>query len=766
VEPPFRGKVGRTVSESTPAWQPQPTAPKGAPNILYIVLDDVGFAALECYGSPVIKTPHLDKLAGGGLRYSNFHTTALCSPSRSCFLTGRNHHSNHMGSISELSTGFPGYDGRVPLAHAFLSEMLTPFGWAAFALGKWHLTPSEEMTLAAPRKSWPLGRGFERYYGFLGGDTDQWYPWLTHDNHMISAPKTPDQGYHLVPDMTAKAKEFIADLKQGAPDRPFFMYYCPGACHAPHHVPQDWIAKYKGKFDAGWDDYREKALANQIKMGICPPGTKLSPREEFTPPWASLNPEQKEVYAHEMEVYAAYLSYVDHYVGELVSFLEDIGELDNTLIITVSDNGASPEGGPDGSFSEILMVNNIPQPLDLAKKRLKEWGGPQTYPHYSWGWAWATNTPFRRWKEVVARGGTSDLSIVHWPKGIKTKGEIRHQFIHAIDLVPTVLDVLNLKMPTSINGVAQAPIEGVSFAKTFNDPKAAVPREAQYFEMLGSRAIQLDGWRAYVPGPSWPLGKQVTPEYLEKQPWMLFNLNEDFSESTDVAAQNPAKLEQLKQEWFMQASKYHVFPVDGSFVLRQMTPRPQLSPPRSQYVYYPGTGEVDGSAADVRNRSHSITAEVEISKGGAQGVLLCNGGSFAGYSLFINKDRKLQYSHNYCGIEEYKVISDQQVPAGKVTLRMEFKKTGTANFLVGSGSPGTATLFINGKLVGEGKIPVIVPIGYALSGDGLSCGRDTMSAVSADYAGSEFPFTGGLIRRVIVDLANDQDTPPLAKFRD
>jgi arylsulfatase A-like enzyme len=764
-EPPFKGKIGRTVSESVPYWPPQPAAPKGAPNVLYIVLDDVGFAALECYGSPVIKTPHLDKLAAGGVRYNNFHTTALCSPSRSCFLTGRNHHSNAMAGITEISTGYPGYNGRVPLSHGLLSEMLTPFGWAAFAIGKWHLTPVEEMGLAAARKWWPLGRGFERYYGFLGGDTDQYYPWLVYDNHFVQPPKTPEQGYHCVPDLVDKAKEFIADLKQGAPERPFFMYFCPGACHAPHHVPPDWIAKYNGKFDAGWDDYREKALANQIKMGICPPGTKLSPGDEFTPPWDKLTAEQKKVYAHEMEVYAAYLSYVDHSIGELVAFLEELGQLDNTLIIAVSDNGASPEGEMNGSPSEILWLNNIPQTVELAAKHLKEWGGPRTYPHYSWGWAWATNTPFRRWKEVVARGGTSDLCIVHWPKGIKEKNAIRQQFVHAIDLVPTTLDALNLKMPTSINGVAQAPIEGVSFATTFDYPKAPLPREAQYFEMLGSRAIQLDGWRAYVPGPSWPLGKQVTADYLDKAPWMLFNLNDDFSESTDVADKYPAKLAQLKQEWYIQASKYKVFPVDGTTTMRLMSPRPQLSPPRDKYVYYPGTGEVDAGRVDIRNRSHSITADVEIPKGGAQGVLLCDGGSFAGYSFFLNKDRKLQYSHNYCMIEEYKVISPTEVPDGKVTLRMEFEKTGPPDFKTGQGSPGTVRLFINGKAVAEGKIPVTVPIGYSLSGDGLSCGRDTLSAVSRDYAGSEFPFTG-TIRRVVVDVGNDQHPAPKEKFRD
>jgi arylsulfatase len=763
-EPPFKGRIGRTMSESTPDWPPLARAPKGAPNVLFIVLDDVGFAALGCYGSPVCKTPHMDKLAKNGLRYNNFHTTALCSPTRSCLLTGRNHHANAMGCITEGSTGFPGYNGRIPLANGFLSEMLTPFGWSTFAIGKWHLTPNEDMNLACNRKWWPLGRGFDRFYGFLGGETDQYYPWLTYDNHFVKAPKTPEEGYHNVPDLVDKAKEFIADLKQVAPERPFFMYFCPGACHAPHHVPKEWIAKYKGKFDAGWDDYREKTLANQIAMGICPPGTKLSPHDPEVPYWAKLTKQQKEVYAHEMEVYAAYLSYVDHYIGELVAFLGEMGQLDNTLIITVSDNGASPEGGPDGSFNENLFFNNAPQPLSLNLKHLKQWGGPSTYPHYSWGWAFATNTPFRRWKREVARGGISDLCIVHWPRGIKEKNAIRQQFTHAIDLVPTVLDVLHLKMPTSINGVAQSQLEGVSFAKTFDDGAAKVPREAQYFEMLGTRSIYLDGWRAYAPWQQF--GTQITPKDLDTAKWMLFNINEDFSESTDVAEKYPLKLTQMKQLWYMQAQKYKVLPLDASGVQRIATPRPQISAPRDRYVYYQGTGEVEAAnAADVRNRSHSITADVVIPKEGAQGVLLAAGGSFGGYTFFVNKEGKLQFSHNYLGIDEYKVISDAKVPTGKVTLRMAFKTTGPPDFKEGKGAPGTATLFINGKQAGQGDIAVTVPIAYGLSGDGLSCGRDTCSAVSADYMGSEFPFTG-VIRRVIVDVGNDQHPTPQPKDRD
>jgi arylsulfatase A-like enzyme len=761
-EPPFKGKIGRTIGESTSAWPPLARAAKGAPNVLYIVLDDVGYAALGCYGSPVCKTPHLDKLAKHGLRYNNFHTTALCSPTRSALMTGRNHHSNAMACITEGSTGFPGSYGRIPLANGYLSEMLTPFGWSAFAIGKWHLTPAEDMNLAGNRKWWPLGRGFDRFYGFLGGEVDQWTPWLAHDNHFIKPPKTPEQGYHNVPDLTEKAKEFIADVKQVAPERPFFLYFCPGACHAPHHAPKEWIDKYKGQFDSGWDDYREKALANQIKMGICPAGTKLSPHDPDVAYWDKLSALEKKVYARQMEVYAAYLSYADHYIGELTAFLESMGELDNTLIMVVSDNGASAEGGPHGSFNENLFFNGVPDTLQQNLKHFDQWGGPSTYPHYSWGWTFATNTPFRRWKREVTRGGTADLCIVHWPKGIKAKDAIRPQFVHAIDLVPTTLDVLKLKMPTAINGVAQNPLEGVSFAATFDNAKALLPREAQYFEMLAQRAIYLDGWRAYSP---WEFGKDITAKDLTNERWMLFHIDSDFSEANDVAAENPAKLEELKQLWWAQASKYKVLPLDGRGIARFATPRPEMSAPRDQYVYYPGTGEMEASnAVDVRNRSYSITADVEISKEGAEGVLLAHGSSFGGYSFFVNKTGKLQFSHNYLGLEEFKVVSSAKVPAGKVALRWEFTRTGAPDFKRGKGAPGNGKLFINGQEVGQGNIAVTCPLAYGLSGDGLSCGRDTLTPVSADYT-SEYPFTAA-IRRVVVDVGADRHPAPAPAQRD
>ena len=761
--PPFKGKIGRTIDESTSDWPPLARAPKGAPNVLYIVLDDVGYAALGCYGSPVCKTPNMDKLAKNGVRYNNFHTTALCSPSRSCLMTGRNHHSNAMACITEGSTGYPGSYGRVPLANGFLSEMLTPFGWTAFAIGKWHLTPSEDMNLACNRKWWPLGRGFDRFYGFLGGEVDQWTPWLAYDNHFIKPPKTPEEGYHNVPDLVDKAKEFIADLKQVAPDRPFFLYFCPGACHAPHHAPKDWIAKYKGKFDAGWDDYREKALETQIKMGICPPGTKLSPADPDVQPWKTLNKEEKEMFARQMEVYAAYLEYTDHHIGELLAFLEEFDQLDNTLIVLVSDNGASPEGGPTGSFNENLFFNGVADTVKQNAKHIANWGDPTTYPHYSWGWTHATNSPFRRWKREVARGGTSDLCIVHWPKGIKEKNAIRQQFVHAIDVVPTVLDVLNMKSPTSINGVAQSQIEGVSFAATFDNAKAKIPREAQYFEMFAQRAIYLDGWRAYAP---WEFGKNLTAKDLANDKWMLFHIDSDFSESEDLAAKNPAKLEELKQLWWAMASKYKVLPLDGRSLGRFLDPRPEMSAPRTKYVYFPGTGEVEANnAVDVRNRSYSITAEVEIPKGGAEGVLIAHGSSFGGYSFFVNKDQKLQFSHNYLGLEEYKVISTDKLPTGKLTVTWQFQVTGPPDFKAGKGAPGTGKLFVNGKQAAIGKIAVTCPLAYGLSGDGLSCGRDTLTPVSADYYGrGEYAFTGA-IRRVIVDIGNDQKQMPKAPER-
>ena len=739
-QPPFEGVIGPTIEQSTPFWPPQPRAPKGAPNVLFVMLDDFGFAQLGCYGAQGLHTPNIDKLAAGGLRYNNFHATPLCSPTRAAFLTGRNHHSCALGIIAEFSTGFPGYNGRMPLSHGMMSEILAPAGYSTFCLGKWHLTPPEDTNLAASRRWWPCGRGFDRYYGFLGGTTNEYVPFITQDNHFIQPPGTAEEGYHFLTDMTDKAREYIVDVKHVAPDRPFFMYYCPGGVRAPQHVPQEWSDRFKGVFDKGWDHYREETLNRQMALGICPLGTKLSPRDPSIPKWDDLGPKHQKVFARQMEVFAGFVAFVDHSVGQLIQTLEEVGELDNTLIALTSDNGASIEGGDNGVPNEVMFFNNVPVSIETSAAAIEDWGGPDSFPALVGGWAWAGNTPFLRWKRDTTRGGTAEPLIVHWPKGIEAKGEIRTQFTHAIDVVPTVLDLLSMGSPAAINGVAQAPMEGVSFATTLIDADAKLTRGPQYFEMVGRRAIYHDGWRAYSP---WEFGKEVTPETLADAKWMLFNVKEDFSESTDLADRIPEKLAELKRMWWIEAAKFNVLPLDGRSILRQMEPRPTLAEPRETYTYYSGGGEVSSAvAANVLNRSHAITAQVVIPEDGAEGVLLAQGGQFAGYSFYI-KDKKLHYTHNYVGQQEYTLNSSSEVPTGERILKYEFEVTGPPDFSQGKGTPGIGRLFIDGKKVAESKIPVTVPITFSLSGEGMCCGWDSLSPASSDYSG-EFRFTGSI----------------------
>ncbi len=496
----FPGRMGRTTEDSSPAWPAPIRAKPGAPNVLFIVLDDTGFGHLGCYGSP-INTPNLDNLAKNGLLYTSMHTTALCSPSRSCMLTGRNHHSNAMACITEGSEGYPGSNGAIPFENGFLSEMLLGQGYNTFAVGKWHLTPAEQISAAGPYDRWPLGRGFERYYGFLGGDTSQYYPDLVYDTHQVEPPKTPEEGYHLTPDLVDKAIGFIADTKQLAPDKPFFLYFATGAQHAPHQVPKEWADKYKGKFDDGWDAYREKVFAKQKELGIIPQNTVLSRHDPDVQDWGRLTADERKLYARMMEVFAGFLEHTDHHIGRLIDFLDGMGELNNTLIMVISDNGASSEGGPTGSTNENKFFNNVPDDLQQNLAALDDLGGPKYFNHYAWGWTHAGDTPFKRWKRETFRGGVSDPFLVHWPKGIKAKGETRTQFAHAIDMVPTVLDALDIEPPPQIRGVSQSPIEGVSFAHTFDDAKAPSKHHTQYFEMFAHRAIYHDGWRAVCPFP-------------------------------------------------------------------------------------------------------------------------------------------------------------------------------------------------------------------------------------------------------------------------
>ncbi len=780
----FNGIIGRTFDRSEPAW-PQPLrAQEGAPNVLYIILDDTGFGQLGCYGSP-IETPNLDSLADNGLRYNNMHTTALCSPTRTCILTGRNHHSNGMACITEASTGYPGANGNIPFENGFLSEMLLQHGYNTYAIGKWHLTPADQISAAGPYDRWPLGRGFERYYGFLGGETHQYYPELVYDNHQVEPPKTPEQGYHVSEDLVDKAISFVADSKQVAPNKPFFMYFCTGAMHAPHHVPKEWSDAYKGKFDEGWETYREQTFARQKEMGILPANAELSRHDPDVKPWAECSPEEQKLYARMMEVFAGFLTHTDYHVGRLLDFLREIGEFDNTLIMVLSDNGASSEGGPNGSVNENLFFNNVPESLEANLAAIDDLGGPNNFNHYAWGWTWAGNTPFRRWKRETYRGGISDPFIVHYPNGVGAKGEVRTQYTHAIDMVPTVLDVLGIEPPTSVKGVSQSPIEGVSFADSFVDSQASSKRRTQYFEMMGHRSIYHDGWRAVCPwpGPSFtesgkffgePIPADVLTE-LDANHWELYQVEEDFAENHNLAprrlsnlervgealglveetaeeASYRAKLIELIGQWYVEAGKYNVLPVDGRGTARFAEERPQIAAGRTSYTFYPNTQSVPFNAGPrLLNRTHSITADVEIPEGGVKGALVSYGGNDGGYALYV-QEGKLQYVQNYVARDYLHVSATEPLPKGRHSLRFEFEVTGPADIASGKGAPGHAQLYVDGKLVGQSDFPHTTPLSLGLTG-GITVGADPGAPVAPFYT-PPFEFTG-TIHNVTFDVSGD-----------
>ena len=747
----FSGVIGRTFDVSSPAWPEPLRAKDGAPNVLFIVQDDTGFGQMGCYGSP-IKTPNIDALAASGLRFNNMHTTALCSPTRSCVMTGRNHHSNAMSCITEGSTGYPGGNGNIPFENGMLSEMLLQHGYNTFALGKWHLTPADQASAAGPYSRWPLGRGFERYYGFLGGDTSQYYPELVYDNHSVEPEKTPEEGYHLTPDLVDKAISFVADSKQVAPNKPFFMYFCPGAGHAPHHVPKEWADKYKGQFDDGWDAYREKTFARQKELGLIPQDAELSRHDPDVQGWNTLTADEKKLYARMMEVFAGFLSHTDDQYGRLFEFLKTIGEWENTVIMFISDNGASAEGGPTGSVNENKFFNNVPDSLQENLQKIDALGGPTTFNHYPWGWTFAGNTPFRRWKRETYRGGISDPFIVHWPKGIKAKGEIRTQYAHAIDMVPTVLDLLGIEAPTSIKGVTQSPIQGLSFAHVLDDAKAPSKHPTQYFEMFGHRSIYHDGWRAVCPWPGTsfkeaglPFGAPIDKDKLtelDAKGWELYHIDADFAENHNLATQNRAKLIEMIATWYVEAGKYNVLPIDSRGQLRAADPRPQIAAARTRYTYYPGTQMVPGNAGpNMMNRPFSITADVDIPKGGAEGVLLCTGDGQGGFSFYM-QNGNLHYVYSFVGSQFFHIESKVPVPTGRHELRYDFEVTGKPDYKSGKGAPGHAKLYIDDKPVGEGDIPLtmVVLIGLAA---GTVCGASSGSPVWDKYR-PPFKFAGTL----------------------
>jgi arylsulfatase len=756
----FKGKIDLDVRKSTPDWGPYTPkkAPEGAPNVLFILYDDTGLAAWSPYGGR-INMPTLDKLAANGLIYTQFHTAALCSPTRSTFLTGRNHHLNGMAAITEGANGFPGAHGRLPDQAATIGQVLQDNGYSTFWIGKNHNVAEQDVASGASRKLWPLSKGFDRYYGFLGGETNQWYPDLVEDNRFTEAPYGPERGYHLSRDFADKAISMIADQKATNPSRPWFMWYNPGANHAPHHAPQDYIAKYKGKFDDGYDSYRTWVLARMIERGVVPKGTQLTPFNpvpenaanpaDIVRPWDSLSADEKKLFSRMAEVYAGFSEYTDAQIGRVIDYLEKTGQIENTIVIYSADNGASGEGTPNGSVNENKFFNNYPDDIAENMKYLEALGGPDTYPHFPTGWAAAFSTPFKMFKRYSQySGGTIDPLVISWPKGIKARGETRDQYHHAVDIVPTLLDIIGLEMPKVYRGVEQYPLSGISMRYTFDAaPTAPTKKKRQYYAMLGTRGIWEDGWKASaVHAPFTGKGN------FDKDRWELYHVDVDRSESRDLAKENPEKLATLIKAWDEEAAANMVLPLDDRSAMEQLgIARPTEEAPRERYVYYPGTSPVpEGVAVNVRGRSYKILANIEITDPNASGVIFAHGSRFGGHSLFI-KDKKLHYVYNFLGIKpEQKFVSTELTP-GKYTVGMEFVR--------GSGgkngeSIGTTKLYVNDKVVAEGAMRT-QPGKFTLSGDGLCIGYDSGDAVSQEYK-TPGRFTGGTIFAVGVTVEKAQ----------
>jgi len=763
----FNGTVNVDIRDSVPDWTPylQPQAPEGAPNVLMIVWDDVGYGAMSAFGGP-IETPTMERIADQGIRYSNFHTTALCSPTRSSLLTGRNATSNNMACITEASAGFPGFSARIPFENGTIAEVLNERGWNTYAVGKWHLTPGEESDASSWKGRWPLGRGFERFYGFLGGETNQWYPDLVEDNHPTEQPASPEDGYHLSADLANTAIRFVRDSKQVNPDKPWFMYFCPGCAHAPHHVFKEWADRYRGRFDEGYEAIRASILARQKELGLMPADLELSPinphgepdgitgpegrawpQLDFVRPWDSLSADERKLFVRMAEVFAGFVSYTDHEIGRFIDFLEESGQLENTIVVVVSDNGSSGEGGPNGSFNENKFFNNVPDTVEANLTRIEELGGPQSYNHYNTGWAWAFDTPFPYWKRFAGyEGGTADMCLVSWPKGIEAHGEVRGQYVHAVDVVPTLYELLGVGPPAVLGGYTQSPIEGESFVPTLSDPGAA-ERETQFYSMLGMRAIYHRGWLAntlHPPISGWG--------HFDEDRWELYHLAEDRAQTRNVAAGHPELLEELKGLWFYYAGVYKGLPLDDRTALEIISsPRPQPTEPRDRYVYYPDTSDVPESVAvNVRRRSFTIAAGAVIEREDAEGVLFAHGGVAGGHSLFV-KDGRLRYTYNWLGEKIQDIVSDAPIPTGKHVFTAEFKKTGDDG---ATGSAiGTLTIYVDNEPAGKSEIWT-QPGFFALTGDGLCVGRDGNSPVSSEYR-SPFRFIGGTIDRVVIDVSGD-----------
>jgi len=724
-------KIGRTLADSTPFWPETAKAPKGAPNILVVLFDDVGFSDFGCYGSP-IKTPTIDALAAGGLRYSGFHTTAMCSTTRAALLTGRNHHSVGMGCLANFDSGFPGYRGKLSREGGTLPEMLKPHGYRSYMVGKWHATPLTETGPTGPFDGWPLGRGFDRFYGFMDAETDQFAPELVRDNTPIEQPAAYAEGYHLTADLVDQSIRFVADHTADAPDTPWLLWLGLGACHAPHQAPQDIIRSYDPVFAEGWDVERERRLARQKALGLVPPDTRLPPRNDGVKAWAEHTDDERRLFTRLQSAYAGMLDHADQHLARLVAFLDQANLRDDTLILVLSDNGASQEGGPLGFVNAMGPYNFKAEPLAEKLARIDDIGGPDTHSNFPHGWAMASNTPLRRYKQNTHGGGIRDPLVMSWPKGIAARGEIRHQFAHATDFTPTVLDLLGLTPPPAIAGVPQIPLEGMSFAASLNDPAAPSRTRAQYFEMFGHRGLWKDGWKAvaYHP-PGAPFEKDV---------WELFHLDQDFSETDDLAAAEPQRLAALVETWWAEAEKCQVLPLDDRFGPRFAENALRYHGARKRFVFHRGMGHLPTDCApDVRSRSYRIEADVSVPEGGAEGVLIAHGDATCGYSLYL-RDGRLHHTINVGGAK-MTVSSEAAIAPGRRILGVRMRQGDGRNF----------TLMADGADVGTGH----TYLGFAnfISWSGLDIGRDRSSPV-ADYA-APFSFTG-LLRKVTVTMDDDQ----------
>jgi arylsulfatase len=747
-DPAFGGKVGETIKDSTPSY-PQPVrAPKGAPNVLLILLDDVGFGMCGTFGGPV-PTPHMDRVARGGLSFTRFHTTALCSPTRAALLTGRNHHSSGTGVIIEMGTGYPGYTGIIPRATATVAETLRGNGYATAMFGKAHNTPEPEISPAGPFDRWPTGQGFEYFYGFNQGETSQYYPVLYRNTTAVNAPRTPEQGYHFTADVTDEAIAWTRNTRAANPDKPWFVYYSAAGVHAPHHAPADWRARYAGKFDHGWDRQRELTFERQKRIGVIPADARLTPRPKEIPAWEDQPADAKKVYLRLMENYAAYMAYTDDQVGRLIDSLAQAGELDNTLVMyVVGDNGPSAEGGLEGTFNEVASLVGFNPGLASIVKRIDQIGGPESEPHVPVGWAWAMAAPFQWTKQVASHfGGTRNPMIVHWPKGIRAKGERRTQFHHVIDVVPTILDCCGVPGPRVVNGIPQKPIEGVSMRYAFDDATAGSKRTTQYFEMMVNRAIYKDGWVACSRfGVPWNIAGRGG-DFLNA-PWELYNVEADPSEADDLAAKNPGKLKELQAVFVEEAKKYDVFPLDSRMAERLDSRNRVAGEPKSSWTYYGNSVRLPEPIGPlIYPNSHTITAELMVPEKGCEGVIACAGGVSGGWSFYV-KGGRLAYHYNFADFESYDVDAREALPAGKVTVKLDYASKGTPK---GSTiSDGAAVkLMVNGRVVAEGETRKAM---FRHGVEPFEVGRDSISPVNADYKSrGTYPFTGE-IDKIVFEL--------------